>query len=361
MIHHPLSVAADLHRRDHPLFVIGMWRSGTSLLWALLNQHTEIKLLYESELPLLRSLFWSPARKSWALRLDFWNAALRRHRIDPERLPRAADLPLAFRSMALQYASSRGASIWGCKSPNYYACVPSLAREFPHASYIFMWRDPTQICASILRAASNSLWFRRRGMWRRVLLGCEMLKRSCDTLRSRGARVHELYYCDLVEHPEPELRKICDFLGIPFLPAMTSLAGADLSAVYDDDHHELLRNGTTIRRTSINSAREAGPQRLKQKINRYQALWRQEFNGWRLASAPQPSAPPGWLERGIDRLLFRLLVTIDGSRCWIFAFAPLFSWRMYRRLKYEDVDRFISSPAMREAMFGGGDHSAGTP
>src|SRR6266550_5798352 len=188
-----------------------------------------------------------------------------------------------------------------------------------------------------------------------------MLKRSCDTLRSRGARVHELYYCDLVENPEPELRKICDFLGIPFLPAMTSLADADLSPVYDDDHHELLRNGTTIRRTSINSAREADPQRLKQKIDRYKALWRQEFNGWRLASAPQTSAPPGWLEQGIDRLLFRILVMIDCFRCWMFAFAPLFSWRMYRRLKYEDVDRFISSPAMREAMFGGGDRSAGTP
>ncbi|PYX45967.1 MAG: hypothetical protein DMG79_17915 [Acidobacteria bacterium] len=28
-----------------PLFVVGMWRSGTSLLYALLNQHPEIGLM----------------------------------------------------------------------------------------------------------------------------------------------------------------------------------------------------------------------------------------------------------------------------------------------------------------------------
>jgi hypothetical protein len=30
-----------------PLFVLGMWRSGTSLLYALLNQHPQIALMYE--------------------------------------------------------------------------------------------------------------------------------------------------------------------------------------------------------------------------------------------------------------------------------------------------------------------------
>ena len=40
-----------------PLFVIGMWRSGTSLLYSLLNQHPQIALLYEGDLPLLRPLF----------------------------------------------------------------------------------------------------------------------------------------------------------------------------------------------------------------------------------------------------------------------------------------------------------------
>ena len=40
-----------------PLFVVGMWRSGTSLFYALLNQHPQIKLMYEDELPLLWPLF----------------------------------------------------------------------------------------------------------------------------------------------------------------------------------------------------------------------------------------------------------------------------------------------------------------
>ena len=43
--------------RSGPLFVVGMWRSGTSLLYALLNQHPQIGLMYESDMLTLAPLF----------------------------------------------------------------------------------------------------------------------------------------------------------------------------------------------------------------------------------------------------------------------------------------------------------------
>ena len=56
-----------------PLFVIGIWRSGTSLLYALLNKHPQISLLYEGDLYCLRPLFWIPrAASSWLARWDLW-------------------------------------------------------------------------------------------------------------------------------------------------------------------------------------------------------------------------------------------------------------------------------------------------
>jgi hypothetical protein len=46
-----------------PVFVVGLWRSGTSLLYRLINQHPEISLMYEGDLAVLRPLFMWPNRK----------------------------------------------------------------------------------------------------------------------------------------------------------------------------------------------------------------------------------------------------------------------------------------------------------
>src|SRR5437764_10712440 len=108
-----------------PLFVVGMWRSGTSLLYALLNQHPQIGLMYESDLSLLSAIFLCPRKSSsWVLKVDSWNGALTRHKIDTASIPEnVVDLPNAFAAAAQQYARKKGATVWGCKSPNYYDCM----------------------------------------------------------------------------------------------------------------------------------------------------------------------------------------------------------------------------------------------
>jgi hypothetical protein len=65
-----------------PLFVVGIWRSGTSLLYTLLNQHPQIALMYEGELPLMQYLFpRGRARPDWLSRWDFLNNAPQRHKL----------------------------------------------------------------------------------------------------------------------------------------------------------------------------------------------------------------------------------------------------------------------------------------
>ena len=54
--------AQNLGMSDGPVFVVGMWRSGTSLLYALLNQHPQIGLMYESDMLTLSPLFLIPER-----------------------------------------------------------------------------------------------------------------------------------------------------------------------------------------------------------------------------------------------------------------------------------------------------------
>src|SRR5271168_2083993 len=77
------ATAKPLQPRPDPLFVVGMFRSGTSLLYALLNQHPQIALMYEGDLAHLQALFWVPRdTMRWLRRWEFWNTALARHKFD---------------------------------------------------------------------------------------------------------------------------------------------------------------------------------------------------------------------------------------------------------------------------------------
>ena len=317
-----------------PVFVVGMWRSGTSLLYALLNQHPQIGLMYESDFFLLPTLFALPRRnRTWIAKLDSWNGALTRHKIDTGALPGdVANMPGAFRAVAQQYAKTKGATVWGCKSPNYYDCMNQLADGFPQAKFILIWRDPADVCRSIVRAAQNSPWFARPGMRLRALLGCRRMKQEADQLLRRGAAIHQLQYDDLVREPEIHLRAICDFVGIPFDPKMTSLQGSDRSAIYNAEHHSGVKGAAIMRKRE---RPEVLSPEFKKKVERYVAFWREQYAGkWPLnAIVSDGTQPASWLERTGDRVLHGALRTFDLTVPVLYSFVPTAAWQKYRQAK----------------------------
>jgi hypothetical protein len=317
-----------------PLFVVGMWRSGTSLLYALLNQHPQIGLMYESDLALLSSLFLLPHKSSWWLyKVDSWNGALTRHKIDSAAIPEnISDLPGAFTAVAQQYAGKQGATVWGCKSPNYYDCMTELANWFPQAKFIVIWRDPADVCRSIVRAAEKSPWFARPGMDLRALLGYRRMKTEADELVRRGAAIYQLQYDDLVREPVATLTAICDFMGVPFDPRMATLEGADRSAIYNGDHHSMVKS------SSIEAKRERpevlSPE-LKSKVERYVAFWRKQSGGkWPVkAAVTAGTKPASWFERTVDRLWHRTLRSFDLTVPFLYSLIPVSLWQRYRQMK----------------------------
>ncbi len=325
--------------RPGPLFAVGMWRSGTSLLYALLNQHSQISLMYEAELPVLRPLFMLRGGKSdWTKRWNFWNSALDRHQISADEIPDSiGDLPSAVRAVYGQYARRKCATIWGGKSPNYYDSLDLLAKEFPQAQFIVIWRDPADICRSILRAAEKDTWFSKRGITHRALFGLERMKQECDRLVSSGVAVHQINYEDLIYRPAELMQGICRFLAIPFEKRMTSLEGADRSAIYEGDHHE----GVKSEKIAGNRRRpEVLPAALKRKIQRYNSFWRTQYGGvWPPASTDlqdEPLKVPGMLERVRDRVLFRALRALDAAVVYVYCFVPLWLLGKYREVKSQN-------------------------
>ena len=318
-----------------PLFVVGMWRSGTSLLYALLNQHPQIGLMYESDLPLLSSLFLFPRKSSsWVPKVDSWNGALTRHKIDTASIPEnVVDLPNAFAAAAQQYARKKGATVWGCKSPNYYDCMNQLATWFPQAKFIVIWRDPADVCRSIVRAAKKSPWFARPGMDLRALLGYHRMKKEADQLLRRGVAIHQLQYDDLVREPATALAAICEFIGVEYDPKMTSLDGADRSAIYNGDHHSMVKSASIV--AERNRPEVLTPE-LKNKIERYVIFWHRKYDGaWPVkVTVSDGTKAASLFERTRDKALHGLLRTLDLAIPLAYSFVPVPIWLKYRQWKY---------------------------
>jgi Sulfotransferase family len=317
-----------------PLFVVGIWRSGTSLLHTLLNQHPQIRLMYESDLPLLWPLFLVSSRKQfWLSKWESWNGVLSRHHIDASQIPDGHfNMPLAMRAVCVQYALNKQATIWGCKSPNYYNRLNWLAEEFPSAKFIVIWRDLGQICDSIAKAGKQAPWFARRGMDLRAILGYHRLKQETDRLSRRGWAIHQLHYEEMTQDPAGSMRTICEFLGIPFDAKMTSLDDADRSAVYSGKHHAVL-NGSTIV-PPIPRPQLLQP-RIKSKIDRYVAFWRKRYRGeWPVYADVDGSVDPVnvW-ERISDQVMYLLLRGWDLLTPLVYQLVPTGVWNSYRRFK----------------------------
>ena len=317
-----------------PLFVVGMWRSGTSLTYALLNQHPQIGLMYESDILTLSPLFFFPRKTSWWVKkVDSWNEPLTRHKIDISQIPEnITDLPNAFRAVAQQYAQKKGATIWGCKSPTYYDCMNRLADWYPNAKFIVIWRDPADVLRSIVRAAKKSPWFARPGMDLRALLGYRRMKQEADQLERRGAHVYQLQYDDLTRDPEKTLTSICDFIGIPFDPKMTTLDGADRSAVYNGEHHSGVKSATIM---AQGQRPEVLSPELKAKIERYVVYWRQNFGGnWpERAHVTEGTPAASFSERLADAVKLRILRAKDQIVPYAYTLVPIPLWQKYRQVK----------------------------
>jgi hypothetical protein len=309
------------------LFVVGVWRSGTSLLQALLNQHPQIGLAYEAELPLLKPLFWfGKARPGWAERWEFWNSALTRHRIAAGD---GRDLRTAAEAAYRQYAAQKGATIWGEKSPNYWDCLDDLSRAFPGAKFIVIFRNPLSICRSMLQAAETQDYFAHKGRGLQALFACRRLKQQRDLLVQRGVPVCDVQYEDLVRDPGTVLTTVCEFLGVEFDARMTSLENADRDSFYEGPHHSLVKGDQIVAATA---RPETLPPAFKAKIESYTALWRDQYGDW--PACPTPDAPqPGLFERTLDAIQFWALRRYDRLVEAIYCWAPLSWLRAYRSRK----------------------------
>jgi len=217
-----------------PLFIVGMPRSGTKLLRALLNRHPLIGVAsVESEfLPWLARHFARFGDLRERERFDAFYAEMLRHSyfryrrehgklIDAARWYEACtDFSAAgvFEAlMRVDAAAPRGsARIWGDKSPSYIDDIPLLKQLFPAGKVLHIVRDARDHCLSIRQAWGKDM-LRAAQRW------ADSVHKARQAGAALGPDYLEVRYEDLLANTERELRRVCAFLGVAFEPDMLTL------------------------------------------------------------------------------------------------------------------------------------------
>ena len=214
-----------------PIFVAGLERSGTSLIFALLASHPNIAMTRRTNL-------WTHFYGQYGdladdANLDRCLDMMMRYRrlqiLEPDR----DQLEAAFRSgprtyaelfarLEEQYAARLGKPRWGDKSLNTERYTDAIVAAYPDARIVHMLRDPRDRYAS-----SKTRWQGRRGG---VGAGTAEWLSSARTAARNTERyprhVRVLRYEDLATDPKRWLRSVCDFIDEPFTPEMLTLDGA---------------------------------------------------------------------------------------------------------------------------------------
>ena len=268
-------------------------------------------------------------RRNWLERLEFYCRALSRHRLTFGDSLRGLEQVRTPDDLYRCFSHAKDARFWGEKSPGYCGRLQLLARRYPDASFILIWRNPAEIYRSILSAGRRARFFRRRAMMSRLIHGHEQLIRQAKALGRRGSRLHHVTYDELVEHPEEVCRGICRFLDLEFDPGMLNLGQADFSALDHAPHHEHLRRGIIARREFKGETLE--PTAVA-KLQRFHARWNRITGAWTGRPAPGGSEP-SLLERLYYQATGAVLFKLHNLKRLLFEFLPLPWLRTYRQTK----------------------------
>jgi hypothetical protein len=251
----PLDGLGEGSPRDPPVVVLGVSRSGTTLLKEMLDRHPGLAIPTESY---FITQLWD-RHGEWPDPEPFVSdigrlARVREWGVTPEdvreRLGERPDFAAAIQAVYEAYASARGKSRFGDKTPAYMQRLDVVERAFPGALYVHLIRDGRDAGLSFMemRRRPRFSWARPRSLgtfaaqWRREVEGARRFGRE-----KAAGRYLELHYEDLVAGPEPALRGVCGFLGLEFDSRMLAYH-RDRDAPALPDHPRLAQPPTSGRR-----------------------------------------------------------------------------------------------------------------
>lgn len=225
--------------------VIGVGRSGTSLVQAMLSAHPEIGFLPETHffrryvgswLPRMRIVRQGPTAFLHMLEED---RKFDRSGVEPAELlhpflkePGLFDLGRVYKRLLQMVRERRRARVVGDKDPRLIDFLPVLDDVLPDVRVIHVVRDPRDVLMSRRKAA----WSRDRSDWSHVLTYRAQMDRAKRTgPRFLGDRYLEVRYEDLLHEPKSTLTEMCRHVDLEYDAAMMSFSDEAEELVADDE------------------------------------------------------------------------------------------------------------------------------
>jgi len=208
------------------IFIISPPRSGSTLLQRMLGSHSAIYTHPEPHLltPLYYLGYYDNVERA---PYDHINAAKALRELC-EELPRGEqDYLDALRAYAStiydRVLAPTGKRFFLDKTPAYALIAPFVHKLFPQARFIILTRNPMAIHHSVAKSFFG-------GDYQRAVEFNPVVKNYVPAVASFIRQGHDnatvIRYEDLVQHPEIQAKRLCEFLGVEFEPAVVNYGSA---------------------------------------------------------------------------------------------------------------------------------------
>ena len=215
--------------RNPAFFVVGVGRSGTTLVRAIISGHHDVEIPGETgflpTLLRLRRLWWGRGgvRDAIFVRLVFANGRLERAGLARSLLremlaeQRPATPAEAVGAIYNCFGRMAGATIVGDKTPGYVDQLGLLANTFPDAAFLHVVRHPLDTISSLVTQPWGPTSVRAA-----AVLWARSMRYSATAVPPHRRMLVRLE--DIVEQPDSTLTAIADHLGLTVESAMFDFA-----------------------------------------------------------------------------------------------------------------------------------------
>jgi hypothetical protein len=224
--------AAHTTAFESPAFIVGVPRSGTTLLAAILSRHPDVCVTSETHFFRLLHQYpggWERLVRGWpttavAFLKDLHHFHLLN--VDAEEIIAKLNGPCEtpgelFLSLGNAYAEKCGKKYWIEKTPDHLLHLAAIRGCFPGSKIIHILRDGRDVALSL----SKVPWA-NDGFLQNVYRWSHELDAASFFFAADKAFVM-IRYEDLISSPEETVRKVCDFLGIDFARTMLTPDGSE--------------------------------------------------------------------------------------------------------------------------------------